>query len=151
MKFITSGVKAGPLCCSTLSVMYSHSQRGICSVAPLTLPSRALSRACVYLPLFVLTSPRPRRENTSRGGGKGSHAAQHRQPAPSHTTTSPRCPKSQGVGSEWPQTAPLQHPVTFEEPLFGPEVFSVVERCTRDDTALAFTRVSRNTLVRGPL
>lgn len=86
--------------------MYSHSQWGICSVAPLTLPSRALSRACVYLPLFVLTSPRPCRENTSRGGGKGSHAALHRQPAPRHTTTSPRCPKSQWVGSEWPQTAP---------------------------------------------
>lgn len=65
--FISSEVKARPLFYRPpSSVMYSLSQRGACSVVPLTLPSRELSRACVYLPLFVLKSPRPCRENISR-------------------------------------------------------------------------------------
>lgn len=105
--------------------MYSHSQRGICSVAPLTLPSRELSGACVYLPLFVLRSPRPCRENTSRGGGGGvlhggneSHAELCWWPAPS-----PQPPpdaflsQKRSERAEWLLTAALSHRVTCEEVL----------------------------------
>lgn len=79
--------------------MYSHSQRGICSVAPLTLPSRELSGACVYLPLFVLRSPRPRRENTSREGvgrggpeSRGALRTSSSEPEPAAATGTLSCP-----------------------------------------------------------
>lgn len=119
LRFITSGVKAGPLFYRPpLSVMYSHSQRGICSVAPLTLPSRELSRACVYLPLFVLRSPRPCRENTSGGGrGNESHVELHGRPVPN-----PRCNQTLSIPkrneqAEWLLTTALSHPMTCEETL----------------------------------
>lgn len=119
LRFITSGVKAGPLFYRPpLSVMYSHSQRGICSVAPLTLPSRELSRACVYLPLFVLRSPRPCRENTS-GGRKGTRVTwssmddQFR----THAATRPFSVPKRNEWAEWLLTAALSHPMTCEEAL----------------------------------
>lgn len=98
--------------------MYGHSQRGVCSVAPLTLPSRELSRACVYLPLFVLRSPRPRRENTSGGRREQESrgAAQTTNSDPRHNQNN-QGPKTQWTSSGWLQTAALSHPMTCEEAL----------------------------------
>lgn len=139
LEFISDGVKAGPLFCRPpLSVMYSHSQRGICSVAPLTLPSRELSRACVYLPLFVLRSPRPGKTQVG-GGGKGSHAVQHRRPRTTHAKPRARCPKTQTVAS-----------LTCAKPLPGPEVSTVVEVGTREENA-GPPQGSAKTLVEGGL
>lgn len=132
------GVKAGPLSCRPpLSVMYSHSQRGICPAAPLTLPSRELSRACVYLPLFVLRSPRPCRENTSKGEeGRGSHAVRcgaqttSSDPRRNQTSVSKSTMSERRAGCK--QTAALSQPVTCEEALRFPQRW---RGGTRDDIA----------------
>ena len=125
-RFITDGVKAGPLFSRPpLSVMYSRSQRGICSVAPLTLSSRELSRACVYLPLFVLRSPRPCRENTRRGRREGESrgAAETISSDPRRNQTS----VSKSTVTEQ-RVAANSRLVTSNAVWGGPEVSTVVDR-----------------------
>ena len=104
----------------SLSMMYSCNQRGICSVALLTLLGRKLSRACVYLSLFVLRSPRPCRENTRRRRryGESRGAAQTNSFDPRYNQTS----ASRNTRSELRVAAhvALLHSVTCEQPLRGP-------------------------------
>lgn len=68
------------VCIKAGSLFYHAPQSGLCSFAPLTLPGRMLSRACVYFPVFVLKSSRPRRENTRNGRRVKRHSKEDQFP-----------------------------------------------------------------------
>lgn len=94
-------------------------------------PDSTQPRACVYLSLFVLKSPRPCRENTSSTGrGKESCGAGQRTGA-DRDVTRPHGPNTQWVSNKRLQTAALSHPMMCEEPLRGPEVSMAAEQGTR--------------------
>lgn len=105
--------------------MYICSQRGICSVVPLTLPRRELSRACVYLYLFVLRSPRPCRENTRRGRRERESCG-----AAPRSLFGPTLQPDLGVQkhNEWAASGLKQPPCHIQLRVRSPEVWSGAHR-----------------------
>lgn len=127
-------------------MMYSCNQRGVCSVALLTLLGRKLSRACVYLSLFVLRSPRPCRENTRRrrryGESHGAAQTNSFDPRYNQASVSRNTRSGQRVAAH----VALLHSVTCEQPQRGPEVPSVQIGMTSP----AFANVSETFSQGGP-
>lgn len=98
--------------------MYGHSQRGICSVAPLTLPSRELSRACVYLPPVCFEKSQTL-QGKHKWGEKGneSHVELHGRPVPNPRRNQTLSVPKRNERAEWLLTAALSHLMTCEEAL----------------------------------